>query len=604
MRFQNHESFPVDAPGSYSAHFDERNMVLWGADMRKDVGVILSHGINDSNVAIRNSYNLNEMYKYYGIEVVRGFFYQAAHAAGHTRAGSWLNQLFPSPSGGTVAGYTYILAWLDHYLWGVENDVVEKSPNYSIESNLATGTWTNYDSWPLGHDNMQRFYPTGGRTGKLSVVAQTNSAQLKFRDDMLVRDVNPYVRPNRSGAYFDNVVAGYPQWMRDTGYEREAGYYRGGGLEPAAAQRNRWKNWIVGGVDNTAAWANTRAGLFPSSGDTSRFAVSAAAMDTQFDFAKEIPDRLLFTMPVGENNFTISGVVAMTAEVAADKNWGALSAMLVEIGGNNVVRIVSYGTVNLRNPNPAGTLSFEVPALGNLAFGGNWVPNYHFQPVDIVPGTFYPYTFELDVTEYTFTAGRQIGLIIFGTDAEYTQRAYNPPEITVNLGPNTFLQLPAVDYVAPVFELVVTVAPTCEAEGYELWRTAGGYEERRNVMKALGHDIVGPIAVQGSLTKGVIYCQREGCGFSEEIDLPEITSVKIDAGITETVARGGVYSFDVILNEGAYDIHIAWTLSDPSYGLIDDEGKIYILNKTGTVRLIATDPVSGLFHSIVLRVAS
>jgi hypothetical protein len=104
---------------------------------------------------------------------------------------------------------------------------------------------------------------------------------------------------------------------------------------------------------------------------------------------------------------------------------------------------------------------------------------------------------------------------------------------------------------------------------------------------------------------GLVCCQREGCDHSEEVVLPAITSIKIkDVNVTETVARGGIYKFGVILNEGAYDYHIVWTVSDPSFALIDDEGYVYILNKTGTVRLIATDPISGLNHSITLRIAS
>ena len=449
MRFQKHESYPVNAPGSFSAHFDERNMLLWGSDMRQDVGVILQHGINDSNVCFRNAYLLNEMYKYWGIEVVKLFFYQAAHSAGTTRAGSWLNRLFPLPDGSTIAGYRFIEAWLDHYLWGIENNVVEKAPGVAVESNIELGQWAEYTSnhaWPAGNNTMQRLFPTGGRVGNLSLSPQANVVPLTFRDYILVRDVDPIVRPNRGGTYFDDMVAGFSPRMRATGYEREAGYYRGHGLQLPAAQRSRWKNWIVGGTDATNAWANQRAGHFPNSACTWRFATSAAAMDAYFDLTREIPDRLLFTMPV-EENFTISGVVAITAEVAADQNWGVLSAMLIEISGTNIVRMVSQGSVSLRHPNPAGTLSFEVPALANVAYGGHWVPNFKFQPVDIVPGNFYSYTWELDVTEYTFTAGRQIGLIIFGTDAEYTKRAFNPPEITVNLGPNTFLQLPVVGYI-------------------------------------------------------------------------------------------------------------------------------------------------------------
>jgi len=125
------------------------------------------------------------------------------------------------------------------------------------------------------------------------------------------------------------------------------------------------------------------------------------------------------------------------------------------------------------------------------------------------------------------------------------------------------------------------------------------------IIPALGHSIGGQIhAIQGNIYKGTVYCQREGCDHSEEADLPEITDIKVEAGVTETVERGGVYNFNVLLNEGAYDYHIVWTVSDPSFVIIDGEGNIYILNKTGTIRLIATDPVSGRSHSITLRIAS
>ena len=85
-------------------------------------------------------------------------------------------------------------------------------------------------------------------------------------------------------------------------------------------------------------------------------------------------------------------------------------------------------------------------------------------------------------------------------------------------------------------------------------------------------------------------------------DTAPITSIKIDAPITTTVARGAIYNFGLILNEGAIGNDIVWTVSDPSFAIVDDKANVYILNKTGTVRLVATDPVSGLSHSIALRI--
>jgi hypothetical protein len=218
--------------------------------------------------------------------------------------------------------------------------------------------------------------------------------------------------------------------------------------------------------------------------------------------------------------------------------------------------------------------------------------------MDTVPGVFYNYTWEMDITEYIFRAGRDLGLIFYGSDPEFTFMTKDPTAFTVNLGPNTFLQLPIVNYIK-------TVAPTCVEEGYELWTNASGGEVKKNIVPSLGGHIFGPPhKIEGNIYKGTIYCLREGCSHSEESDLPAITDIKIDSNVTMTVARGDVIKPDLILNAEAYDYHIVWTVSDPSFALIDDENNVYILNKTGTVRLIATDPVSGRFHSITLRIAS
>ena len=89
---------------------------------------------------------------------------------------------------------------------------------------------------------------------------------------------------------------------------------------------------------------------------------------------------------------------------------------------------------------------------------------------------------------------------------------------------------------------------------------------------------------------------------SEVITL--ITSIRIHALSITTVARSQTYRFDLILNEGATDENVEWTIADPSLGYVDADGNVTIFDKTGNVRLTATDPVSGLRHSITLRIAS
>jgi hypothetical protein len=80
-----------------------------------------------------------------------------------------------------------------------------------------------------------------------------------------------------------------------------------------------------------------------------------------------------------------------------------------------------------------------------------------------------------------------------------------------------------------------------------------------------------------------------------------ITSLKINAASTVSVKRGETYDFTVKLNEGAKDSGIVWSVSNSLYA-IAEKGVVTILNKTGTVILTATDPISGLSNSIVLRI--
>jgi hypothetical protein len=82
-----------------------------------------------------------------------------------------------------------------------------------------------------------------------------------------------------------------------------------------------------------------------------------------------------------------------------------------------------------------------------------------------------------------------------------------------------------------------------------------------------------------------------------------ITSVKIDAPVIVTASRNTTLDFSVLLNGGGRsDAYIVWTISDPSFATVDNNGNVAILNKMGMATLTARDSVGGLTHSIVLRI--
>ena len=83
-----------------------------------------------------------------------------------------------------------------------------------------------------------------------------------------------------------------------------------------------------------------------------------------------------------------------------------------------------------------------------------------------------------------------------------------------------------------------------------------------------------------------------------------VTSVRIDSLSIATVARYETRNFGVILNDNAISDKIDWTIADPSLGYVDEDGNVTIFDKTGNVRLTATDRDTGISHSITLRIAS
>ena len=81
-----------------------------------------------------------------------------------------------------------------------------------------------------------------------------------------------------------------------------------------------------------------------------------------------------------------------------------------------------------------------------------------------------------------------------------------------------------------------------------------------------------------------------------------VTLLRINASPAVVVTCGETISFDLILNEGADAGKIIWSVSNPLFATVDSSGTVSVLNTTGTVTLIASDPNSGKQHSVILRI--
>jgi hypothetical protein len=90
---------------------------------------------------------------------------------------------------------------------------------------------------------------------------------------------------------------------------------------------------------------------------------------------------------------------------------------------------------------------------------------------------------------------------------------------------------------------------------------------------------------------------------------PSVDAIKIGtasgpAPSMYSAPRNSILDFGTILNGGSEDVNVdlAWSTSDPTFAIVDENGLVRILNKAGMATLIVTDKLTGITTAIVLRI--
>lgn len=368
--------------GDYNAFWDERNYLKDVDKIKADVLIVA--GLNDWNVKPKHFDEFWRACKKHGV-TCKMILDQGPH--------------FPVYNLEGLDFMTKVNKWLDHSLYGIKNDW-NSMANVTIQSNLDL-SWEGFDTWPVNECQPVRYYFSGGdekKTGKLNCNAPESKKE-KFIDSYLTgerRSISP-----------ENI--------------------------------KRWTDFIVG------------------------------ADDTH----KALEDRLLYMSDVLVQDTRLSGTTKINLNISADKGKGTLSAMLVDYGrdsrpltygssftevvikngidygigaGHSDIiqykvesptdyKVVTRGWADVQNPNPSGKIYTE-------AEDTNFVPEYYYQTVKIKPGKDYPYVFCMEPMDYTFRKGHRIGVIIYSSDAEYSIIPQDKTEFTLNLGKNSYIEMP------------------------------------------------------------------------------------------------------------------------------------------------------------------
>ncbi|NED94058.1 Xaa-Pro dipeptidyl-peptidase [Phytoactinopolyspora alkaliphila] len=177
----------------------------------------------------------------------------------------------------------------------------------------------------------------------------------------------------------------------------------------------------VGGMTSLAKPGTERETLV----DAGNAACNAGTLATQ-----ESQHRLLYTTPVFDEDVHISGTPTVTVRMASSKDRANLSAALVRLpwtgasGCTSSTRSSSTSVVTRGWADPLNrtSLSEEDP---------------------MEPGEFVDVTFPLQPDDQVIPAGRQLGLMIYSTDPEFTIRPQPGTELTIDLTA-TSVELPVV----------------------------------------------------------------------------------------------------------------------------------------------------------------
>ncbi len=253
--------------------------------------------------------------------------------------------------------------------------------------------------------------------------------------------------------------------LKSKGIPCQAFFHQGGhGGPPPMSQMNRWFTRYLYGVENGVendpkAWivreSNSRrkptayddypnpaaavVKLFPGSdgrkvGSLGVVGTTAEAKQTLIDdvsimgadlaSAAESNHRLLFATDVLKEDIHISGTPRLNIKLASSKPAANLSVWLVSLpwDGKSVRIFDNVITRGWADPQNHKSLTESAP---------------------LVPGQFYELSFDLQPDDQVIPAGRQIGLMIFSSDREFTLWPEPGTELAVDLS-GTSIELPVV----------------------------------------------------------------------------------------------------------------------------------------------------------------
>lgn len=322
--------------GNYNKFWDERNYLNLAGKIKASTFIV--HGLNDWNVMPNQCELLWKALERYDAPR-KMILHQGDHIYIHDLESGNFNDIMHM--------------WLDYWLYGIENDVMDKVPNVLVQSNIDQDKWLSSSNWPVGKSQLKKFD-----------IGQVNG-DITFVDDL-------------SATVYDREKKNLQEWLDEL-----------------------------------------------TIGDSKKGS----------HFIRFLGEEL-------EEEARISGRVQVSFSAAIDKPTAILSAMLVDYGEDNRMLVkqevlekdgITWG-LNTPKADVKKFIHEEAPSKYRVISRG-WMNAQNRKCIwnkeVIESGTFYDYSFTMIPMDYTVKAGHRLGIILYGTDVEATQRPFVKTEVKI-----------------------------------------------------------------------------------------------------------------------------------------------------------------------------
>ena len=417
--------------GSYNGFWDQRNLMR-NLDLlqkgREDdpIGVIIQHGFNDHNVLPIMSDQLYRAVKDKApLAPVKIYWHLNVHTDIQMVGGlfEWTHK------------------WLDHFLYGIDNNVVEDMPEVTIANN-TTGVFETFDSWPIPGAEYQRIFfnpaPEGSGAGTLAPAAPMAGTTGTFVDD---KDDYSKGANQRTGGAYQTYAASWERraLLSATGAVPDLNAVNGNRL--AYVSEPLTEDLRMSGV------AKITLNLTPdkAKGNISAAIIEIGRNNRPLPYGDSGGSALNLTSVGGKNYAAVSNASALSTtgsytlprtgttaigSVSASRNQALNSTM-------SEYKFIVRAHVDVRNPNPSGKIYTDAAAT-------NFIPEYYYQETEIVAGQPNTYTFEFQPYDYTFKAGQQIAVLVYSTDYRHTTIPADVTTFTMDLS-KSYVDIPFVN---------------------------------------------------------------------------------------------------------------------------------------------------------------